>query len=87
MEITFLSWGNTLPSYAEMEVVIHAKIEIPSLHILTKAQAEEIKWIKEHNELLSLIDEKEVECLSWTMLSSKDGSLVMTRKTNLAYLK
>ncbi|XP_027122279.1 uncharacterized protein [Coffea arabica] len=42
----------------EMEAVLPAKVEIPSLRILMEAQIEETKWVRERHEQLSLIDEK-----------------------------
>ncbi|XP_027184139.1 uncharacterized protein LOC113782445 [Coffea eugenioides] len=47
----------------EMEAVLPAEAEIPSLRILMEAKLDETDWIKQHHEQLSLIDEKRLNAI------------------------
>ncbi|XP_071928160.1 uncharacterized protein [Coffea arabica] len=46
-----------------MEAVLPAEVETPSLRILMETKLDEIDWIKQHHEQLSLIDEKRLNAI------------------------
>nr|XP_027093622.1 uncharacterized protein LOC113714023 [Coffea arabica] len=66
-----------------MEAVLPAEVEIPSLRVLMETKLEEIDWIKQRHEQLSLIDEKRFNTICHGQCYQKCMARAYNKKVHL----
>ncbi|XP_027184137.1 uncharacterized protein LOC113782444 [Coffea eugenioides] len=71
----------------EMEAVLPAEAEIPSLRILMEAKLDETDWIKQHHEQLSLIDEKRLNAICHGQCYQKKMARAYNKKVKVRLLE
>ncbi|XP_071924783.1 uncharacterized protein [Coffea arabica] len=66
-----------------MEAVLPAEVEIPSLHILMETKLEEVDWLKQYHEQLSLIDGKRLNAICHGRYYQKRMARAYNKKVHL----
>ncbi|XP_027156771.1 uncharacterized protein LOC113757896 [Coffea eugenioides] len=71
----------------QMEAILPAEVEIPSLRILMEAKLDEADWIKQRHEQLSLIDEKRLNAICHGQCYQKRMASAYNKKVKVRLFK